>query len=168
MRCLIYNLIACKKVVRKNVILMRTTRKINLNFTGNGQHNGKKAIHKVWVPAGLHDYFILSKAKQNCQSLELPAFRAQVDTSNEQRYPEVILTYNETKAGVYTMDQMTRTYTCKRKTRRWPLVVFYNLLGISAINASVIWKALNPNWNSNKSHKKRLSPPIRKGSSRSK
>ena len=79
-----------------------------------------------------------------------------VDTSNEQRKPEVILTYNETKAGVDTMDQMTRTYSCKRKTRRWPLVVFYNILDISAINAYVIWKALNPNWNSNKSHKRRL------------
>ena len=91
-----------------------------------------------------------------------------VDTSNEQRKPEVILTYNETKAGVDTMDQMTRTYSCKRKTRRWPLVVFYNMLDISAINAYVFWKALNPNWNSNKSHKRRLSPPLRKGTSRSK
>jgi len=54
------------------------------------------------------------------------------------------------------MDQMTRTYSCKRKTRRWPLVVFY-MLDISAINAYVIWKALNPKWNSNKSHKRRLS-----------
>jgi len=91
-----------------------------------------------------------------------------VDTSNEQRKPEVILTYNEMKARVDTMDQMTRTYSCRRKTRRWPLVVFYNILDISAINAHVVWKALNPNWNSNKSHKRKLSPPIRKGTSRSK
>jgi len=32
------------------------------------------------------------------------------------------------------------------------------MLDISAINAYVIWKALNPNWNSNKSHKRRLYP----------
>jgi len=43
-------------------------------------------------------------------------FEPKVDTSNEQRKPKVILTYNETKAGVDTMDQMTRTYSCKRKT----------------------------------------------------
>jgi len=41
-----------------------------------------------------------------------------VDTSNEQRKPEVILTYSETKAGFDTMDQMTRTYSCKWKTQR--------------------------------------------------
>ena len=68
-----------------------------------------------------------------------------VDTSKEKRKPEVTLTYNETKAGVDTMDQMTRNYSCKRKTRRWPLLVFYNMLDISAINAYVIWNALNPN-----------------------
>jgi hypothetical protein len=79
-----------------------------------------------------------------------------LNTSNEQRTPEVIPTYNDTKTGVDTMDQMTRTYSCKRKTGRWSLVVFYNLLNISAINAYVIWKALNPNWNSNKSHNRRL------------
>jgi len=38
-----------------------------------------------------------------------------VDTSNEQRKPEVILTCNETKAGVDTMDQMTRNYSCEQK-----------------------------------------------------
>ena len=79
-----------------------------------------------------------------------------VDTSNEQGKPEVILTYSETKAGVDTVYQMTRNYSCKRKTRRWSLVVFYNMLDISAINAYVIWKALNPNWNSKKSRKRRL------------
>jgi len=78
------------------------------------------------------------------------------DTSNERRKTEVILMYNEMKAGVDTMDQMTRTYSCKWKTRRWPTVVFYKMLDISAINAYVIWKALNPNWNSNNSHKSRL------------
>ena len=77
-----------------------------------------------------------------------------VDTSNEQRKPEVILTYNETKAGVDTVDQMTKNYSCKRKTWRWPLVVFY-MLDISVINAYVIWKALNPNWNTKTSHKRR-------------
>ena len=80
----------------------------------------------------------------------------EVDTSNEQRKPKIIPTYNETKAGVDTTDQMTRTYSCKRKTRRWPLLVFRNMLDISAINAYIIWKALNPNWISNKSHKRRL------------
>jgi hypothetical protein len=79
-----------------------------------------------------------------------------LDTSNEQSKPEVILTYNETRTGVDTMDQMTKIYSCKRKPRRWSLVMFYNILSISAINSYIIWKTLNPNWNSNKSLKRRL------------
>ena len=34
--------------------------------------------------------------------------------------------------------------------------MFYNMLEISAINAYIVWKALNPNWNSNNSHKRRF------------
>lgn len=39
--------------------------------------------------------------------------------------PEVILDYNKTKSGVDTMDQMTRAYSVRRMTRRWPMTVFY-------------------------------------------
>jgi len=108
-----------------------------------------------------HDCMIVSyspKKNKIVNILSTLHSEPKVDTSNEQRKPEVILTYNETKAGDDARDKMTRTYSCKRKTRRWPLVAFYNILDISAIYAYVIWKALNPNWNSNRSHKRRLTP----------
>lgn len=36
------------------------------------------------------------------------------------------------------------------------MILFYNMLDISAFNAYVIWIHLNPTWNSNKSHRRRL------------
>jgi len=68
---------------------------------------------------------------------------AEVDNS-EKAKPRMVLDYNASKAGVDTMDQMVRTYTSK--TRRWPMVLFYNLLDVSALNAFIIWIHLNPNW----------------------
>ena len=65
-----------------------------------------------------------------------------VDQTSISKKPEVILFYNKTKGGVDTLDQMARTYSCKRMTRRWPLVIFYNMLNISAINAFIIGKQL--------------------------
>ena len=56
---------------------------------------------------------------------------------------EVITYYNETKGGVNTMDQMVRWFIFKRKTRRWSMVIFYNMLDISALNAYIIWMSLN-------------------------
>jgi hypothetical protein len=39
--------------------------------------------------------------------------------------PEIILYYNQTKGGVDHMDQMVQTYSCKRKTNRWPMSFFF-------------------------------------------
>ena len=41
------------------------------------------------------------------------------------------------------MDQMVRTSSTKQVTRRWPMVLFYDLENISAVNAFAIWSALD-------------------------
>ena len=56
---------------------------------------------------------------------------------------EVITYYNATKGGVDTMDQMVRSFISKRKSRRWPMVIIYNMLDISALKAFIIWMSLN-------------------------
>lgn len=52
--------------------------------------------------------------------------------------------------------QMVATYSCRRKTRRWPLALFFNMLDISALNAYIVWTAIDPTWNRGKSHRRRL------------
>ncbi|XP_055356458.1 uncharacterized protein LOC129601623 [Paramacrobiotus metropolitanus] len=56
--------------------------------------------------------------------------------------PEIILTYNATKAGVDTVDQLVQYYTVKRITRRWPMSAYYNIIDISAINAFVVYSEM--------------------------
>ena len=51
---------------------------------------------------------------------------------------------------------MCHKYTVKRGTRRWPLCIFYGMVDISSINALIIWKEKNPDWNQNKRFKRRL------------
>lgn len=79
-----------------------------------------------------------------------------VDYTRPDKKPDIILKYNSTKGGVDTADQMLRTYSTKRRTRRWPVAVFYNMLDISALNAFIIWMSLNPHWNSKSTHRRRL------------
>lgn len=55
------------------------------------------------------------------------------------RKPEMILFYNMTKAGVDTMDQMCMRYSTQRRTCRWPLAFFYNILDIAGVAAYVIY-----------------------------
>lgn len=54
--------------------------------------------------------------------------------------PEIVTFYNMTKIGVDLVDQLIQNYNVARNTRRWPMVVFFNLLNISAINALCIFK----------------------------
>ena len=50
------------------------------------------------------------------------------------------LDYNERKDGVDRFDQSIEEFTCRRKTVRWPLLFFYNMLDAAAINAYIIMK----------------------------
>ena len=62
-----------------------------------------------------------------------------------EKEPEVITYYHATNGAVDTMDQMVRWFTSKRKTRRWPMVIIYNMLDISALKAFIIWMSLKEN-----------------------
>lgn len=53
--------------------------------------------------------------------------------------PEIILFYNETKGGVDTLDQKCACYSASRRTRRWPLAIFYAMVNISTVNAHIIY-----------------------------
>lgn len=61
------------------------------------------------------------------------------DTGDDQK-PEMVTFYNRTKIGVDLVDQLCQNYNVARNTHRWPMVVFFDLLNISAINALTIYK----------------------------
>lgn len=55
-----------------------------------------------------------------------------------------------------TVDKMLSCYSSKRKTNRWPLAVFANMIDISALNALIIFKDVKPNWQTNKPTMRRV------------
>lgn len=80
---------------------------------------------------------------------------AEISTREDQK-PSVILDYNATKGGVDNLDKVTGSYSTKRMTARWPLVIFYNMIDVSAYNAFVIWMEIFPEWNVSKLYKRRI------------
>ena len=64
--------------------------------------------------------------------------------------------YNETKADVDTLDQMVHECMIKRKTNRWPIAFFMNLVDVANITAYIIWCKKFPYWNSKKSNKRNM------------
>lgn len=95
------------------------------------------------------DMTILSHApKKNKNVIMASSFHripGRIDsTSEDLQKPEVITFYNGTKSGVDVVDKMTTSYNVARATRRWPQVVFYNIMNIANINAFVIHRHNNP------------------------
>jgi len=60
-----------------------------------------------------------------------------IDETNKK--PNIIMNYNETKGGVDSFDQMCQTMNAGRKTQRWPLCIFYNMINIASINACYLF-----------------------------
>jgi len=77
-------------------------------------------------------------------------------STREDKKPSMILEYNATKGGVDNLDKVTGSYSTKRMTARWPLVIFYNIIDVSACNAFVIWTEILPEWNMSKLYKRRI------------
>lgn len=77
-------------------------------------------------------------------------------SSGSDKKPIIILNYKKNKGGVDSLDKLTATYTCQRMTRRWPMVVFYNILDVSACNSFVLWTHIHQGWNSTKKAKRRM------------
>lgn len=57
---------------------------------------------------------------------------------------------------VDNLDKVTATYSCRRKTACWPLVIFFNIIDVSAYNAFVIWSKINKDWNIRKLSQSRI------------
>lgn len=53
--------------------------------------------------------------------------------------PEIIKFYNQTKGGVDALDMKCSNYSSSRRTRRWPLAIFYRLLDICSNNSFVLY-----------------------------
>ena len=109
-----------RKLLAKNVTLMGTIRKnkpeLPLEMVSTKERKPFTTMFGFQQDCMIVSY--CPKKNKIVNLLSTLRSEPKVDTSNERRKPEVILTYNETKAAVDTMDQMTRTYSCKRKTRR--------------------------------------------------
>lgn len=78
------------------------------------------------------------------------------DHATEKRKPDVVLYYNKTKGGVDATDERVGTYSVKFKCRRWHVIVFCNLLDLSALNGFVVHSIFDPQWNNKKLQRRRL------------
>ena len=83
--------------------------------------------------------------------------QATIEQTSVKRKSQIIdlLYYYVTKGGVDTMDQMIGTFSAKRMIRRLAVVVFYNMMDISALNTYIICIILRRDLYNNYGHQQR-------------
>ncbi|CAF4203712.1 unnamed protein product, partial [Rotaria sordida] len=98
-----------------------------------------------YVPKKAHAVILLSSLHHD-----------QTIVDEKKKKTEIILYYNNIKGGVDRMDQMVQTYSCKRKTKRWPMTFFFNIIDVGALAAFIVWVTKNPQWNEKKCYRRRI------------
>ncbi|KAL4009748.1 hypothetical protein ACER0C_003600 [Sarotherodon galilaeus] len=77
-------------------------------------------------------------------------------SDGEKRKPVIIDDYNQCKGGVDNLDKVVGTYSCRRRTNRWPMALFHNMIDVSLYNAFVLWTSVDRSWLQQKPHRRRL------------
>ncbi|XP_011146325.2 piggyBac transposable element-derived protein 4-like [Harpegnathos saltator] len=87
-----------------------------------------------YVPKKKQEVFLLSSVYHNTNINA---------TTNK---PQIIMDYNACKGATDTFDEKCHIYSVARRTKRWPLKFFYNMLNQASINSCVLYnlQADNP------------------------
>lgn len=79
-----------------------------------------------------------------------------VSSEGDNYKPDIILHYNKTKGAVDTLDRINSEYSVKRSTRRWPMVVLYNIIDIACNNAFVCYISKFSSWKEKAKDRRKL------------
>ena len=130
----------------------------NLTMVGTLMSNRQRIPNELKMTAGCEvnstmfafsPSIMMASYCSKCNKVVLMASLMHQDdkvAEEEPHKPDIILYYNETKGGVDTVDKMVRNYSCYVTIRRWPVVVFCNMVNVAAINAFTFWIENNPDY----------------------
>jgi hypothetical protein len=133
------------ELIKKNLTLLGTIRKHRKEiptylrntrhldqFTSRFVFDHENAITMVtYIPRKYRSVVLLSSSH----------FSAEIDDSQDRSKPMMILDYNKCKGGVDTLDENIEEFTCRRKTTRWPLLLYFNILDVATFNAFLLMRA---------------------------
>lgn len=134
-----------------SIELVKELKTRGLTFLGTVNKN-KREIPKEFLPnrnrevassiyGFTEDMTLVSYVpKKNRSVILVSSMHHEAETDSRTRKPEMIMLYNKTKGGVDSMDFKISTYSSNRRSRRWPLTLFYAILNISCANSFILKK----------------------------
>ncbi|KAJ8945552.1 hypothetical protein NQ318_020398 [Aromia moschata] len=115
-------------------------------YTGKGSHGFglSEAEQKLSKPtqAVIRLAKPLFGRKKGKSTVLVSSMHHRASTNPDSQKPEIVEYYNRNKGGVDTIDEK---YSTSRRTRRWPLTIFFRMLDASIINAYILHQSIKDN-----------------------
>ncbi|CAM4570235.1 unnamed protein product [Leuciscus chuanchicus] len=115
-----------QELLRKKIALVGTIRKNKPELPPNlVQAKGRPALSTVF--AFTKNTTAVSYVPKRGRNVILISTRHReaVVTEGPKKKPEIITDYNRCKEGVDNLDKVVGTYSCRRRTNRWPQTLFF-------------------------------------------
>lgn len=122
-----------------NMTLVGTLRRDKPEIPPEMKEPGDRPIGSSMFCFDGHKTMVSYKPKKNKVVLLLSTTHETPSINPRSKKPEIIECYNATKGAVDSLDQICNNMSCSRKTRRWPLCIFYGMINIMLVNSYVIY-----------------------------
>ena len=121
-------------LLQGKITLVGTLKKNKREIPAEFLPNKQKQISSSMFGFQKHSTLVSFTPKKNKSVVLLSTMHRDAKVDAETKKPEIIQFYNSTKGGVDTVDQLCGNYSVSRRTRRWPLCVFFHLVNIAGLN----------------------------------
>lgn len=132
-----------KACLEKDITILGTIRSNRRELPSNvSQISNAMCLHSTVSFQNQDCLLTLYKCKRNKSVLLLSTYHSKIEYSTGKKKPSTVTDYNASKYGVDVIDQMAKHFSCKVRSRRWPLQTFCNLLDLAAINALTLFQTV--------------------------
>lgn len=128
----------CDQMKDKKLTVLGTLKQNKPQIPGEFKPNRKRLVKSALFGHNQDKTICSYVPRKNRAVLLLSTMHQDQRRTGENNIPDMILDYNNTKAGVDALDQLCANYSVSRRTRRWPMVIFYAILNITGVNARII------------------------------
>ena len=126
-------------LLQDKITLVWTLKKNKREIPAEFLPNKQKPITSSMFEFQKHATLVSFTPKKNKSVVLLSTLHRDAKVDAETKKPEIIQFYKSTKGGVDTVDQLCGNYSVSRRTRQWPLCVFFHLVNIAGVNGQILF-----------------------------
>ena len=126
-------------LLEDKITLVGTLKKNKREIPAEFLPNKQKPISSSMFGFQKHATLVYFTPKKNKSVVLLSTMHRDAAVDAETKKSQIIQFYNSLKGGVNTVDQPCGNYSVSRRTRRWPLCVFFHLVNIAGVNGQILF-----------------------------